>query len=642
MSDEAERQKSGKDSKDKRSKKTSQTEKYETEGVSGNKAKGKKRNVSGESGSGRAKSPKQRKLSIENTSEKTTDKITGAQEELLDYDDELGQSQESRKSDKSGVSSTSSRMTTRSRSLERGVNDDQGSNGANENGSASVLDDSNSTSSSEESDLEEAEVEKLKKKRKEKAKRAKATDEGTIVFTKEQLDEYMNKSIGSAVENALKAMEEKRRSEITNSEYEPNVADQMRNLLVNEEQPVEGSDSETTVYSQLIKPPGNLARSRPTVTFRSPLLSPEKEGINPDVMPEINLSDAELRRISDESNLDSSGELSGEINFVGRSLPLPPPGPEVGPSKDNNGQQKPVDERTRARQRADVLLRDAEINKATMAMPPGKSTMFNSIRNGLGFKQRAEELATRSLEENLDGSMDYLHDAVTDHVDKGTFEKIVRGEYVDLVKLLPRDIDAINEEDSLQLTNRDGRTFYVPPADRDPQSISNFRKWQLAFRVFQAVYVTAYPEKGLELLQYVHLIEDYCSTWIWDNVYKYDKRHRRLMEKFKNRFWHVPYDWGKKELKTTHAMVSARGSTNNSTSNKPGQSGGTSNGSKRVACKNFNRGHCKFGNACKFDHNRCAHCGKSRHLMSSCRKLKADLGERGDKSQPDSAVVNNN
>ena len=40
-------------------------------------------------------------------------------------------------------------------------------------------------------------------------------------------------------------------------------------------------------------------------------------------------------------------------------------------------------------------------------------------------------------------------------------------------------------------------------------------------------------------------------------------------------------------------------------------------------CKQYNRGHCKFGANCKFEH-KCSYCNKFGHTVLVCRKLIAD------------------
>ena len=41
----------------------------------------------------------------------------------------------------------------------------------------------------------------------------------------------------------------------------------------------------------------------------------------------------------------------------------------------------------------------------------------------------------------------------------------------------------------MELVNRDGRTYFVPATDRDKSGIiSNFSRWEQAFRVFSDIY----------------------------------------------------------------------------------------------------------------------------------------------------------
>lgn len=89
----------------------------------------------------------------------------------------------------------------------------------------------------------------------------------------------------------------------------------------------------------------------------------------------------------------------------------------------------------------------------------------------------------------------------------------------------------------------------------------------------------------------------------------------------------MPYPAGQGELKLTHAMAKL----NNAGNKKPDFNLSGSN--KRVVCKKFNRGHCQYGASCKFDHNRCVHCGKPGHLKTNCRKLKSEKVQGGEKSK---------
>lgn len=173
------------------------------------------------------------------------------------------------------------------------------------------------------------------------------------------------------------------------------------------------------------------------------------------------------------------------------------------------------------------MIRQSELQKAELAKPPGEKDCQRV------FTKLSSEF---NDEDNVDGSLDYLHNSGTAHVDRPTRLKVKMNQYVDMVKFLPRDLDTVDDDENLVLTNRNGKTYHVPPADREPNNISNFKKWQTAFKVFMGVFMEEQPDKlcvAPELVQYMKMIEDMTITWIWDNVHKYDKRHRRMMEQFK-------------------------------------------------------------------------------------------------------------
>ena len=83
---------------------------------------------------------------------------------------------------------------------------------------------------------------------------------------------------------------------------------------------------------------------------------------------------------------------------------------------------------------------------------------------------------------------DYL--LVAAHVDSVTLGKIVTGDYVDFAKLIPRDKVLQEDDQCLEVVVRGGRTFWVPAADCEVQSIHNFSKWKQAFRVYSDIYVS--------------------------------------------------------------------------------------------------------------------------------------------------------
>ena len=119
------------------------------------------------------------------------------------------------------------------------------------------------------------------------------------------------------------------------------------------------------------------------------------------------------------------------------------------------------------------------------------------------------------------------------HVDDSIQDKIKNGEYVDFAKLLPRDRYVDNNQ--LELIYKGGQTYFVPAAERDSAgAITNFQKWEQAFRVFSNIYTKECPSRAVELIQYNHVIFTSASSYIWENVYAYDKEFRRHMSNFPN------------------------------------------------------------------------------------------------------------
>ena len=135
----------------------------------------------------------------------------------------------------------------------------------------------------------------------------------------------------------------------------------------------------------------------------------------------------------------------------------------------------------------------------------------------------------------------------------------------------------------------------------------------------------AYPHKSSELIQYNHVIHSISLTYVWDNVYGYDKEFRLHLSKHPNRNWAVILQqaWSMKlrdRIPRTdggHKFVNHSGNNNGYVNNDKGSFKSSD------PCKLFNKGHCKFGKGCKFEH-KCSYCGKFGHPVLNCRKLQAD------------------
>ena len=165
----------------------------------------------------------------------------------------------------------------------------------------------------------------------------------------------------------------------------------------------------------------------------------------------------------------------------------------------------------------------------------------------------------------------------------------------------------------MELVNRNGVSFWTPVTNHDLGAITNFGKWESAFRVFANIYTTKYPHKVAELIQYSHVIHTASLTYVWDNVYLYDKEFHILMSRHPQCSWSVILQqaWNLRlKDKLCHESFSDRGKFK----------------SKDI-CKCFNKGKCHSGSACQYEH-KCLNCGKFGHGEHICQRK----GERGDRT----------
>ena len=248
-----------------------------------------------------------------------------------------------------------------------------------------------------------------------------------------------------------------------------------------------------------------------------------------------------------------------------------------------------------ARRSAERVVFDGENFKANICPPPGKNFEFQELVDKV-------KAAVESVEDD-----NFFH--ITCHLDKGLEEKIERGEFVDLEKLLPKNRKRFNEDNVMETVNHNGSTYFMP-AEKD-NKISGIRKWEQAFRVYAAVYCNANPKRSSEIWQYVYTINLAASSYSWDNVYYYDYIFRHLMED-------KPYrSWGKTYNQLWNLALRDPITTNNKFFQNSNKSGNW----KDQCCWRFNRGtKCKKWN-CDFDH-RCKGCSSYSHGQNTCPKKK--------------------
>ena len=135
--------------------------------------------------------------------------------------------------------------------------------------------------------------------------------------------------------------------------------------------------------------------------------------------------------------------------------------------------------------------------------------------------------------------VDEEYSMVGEQIDNNLRERIREGAYVDFVRLIPHDRLDYEEDQRMEMVNRNGLSYWVPLKERDSTSINNFQKWEQAFRIFSKIYTEKFPEKATELIQYNCIIHSASLSFTWENVYSYDRDFRLHMSRHPDRTWSV-------------------------------------------------------------------------------------------------------
>ena len=178
---------------------------------------------------------------------------------------------------------------------------------------------------------------------------------------------------------------------------------------------------------------------------------------------------------------------------------------------DNAAQQRQM---SRAKSAADMAILDAERFKAQIN-PPNRGINFNNTPSKMDRVRQKEIQDLR----NLDNDDEFFH--TTCHIETALKEKIEKGDFVELDKLMQKKLQYRPQDNRMQLINKDGMSYFVPPVDRDTK-IDNIKKWEQAFRVYTTIYCNANPSRSGEILQYVDIIHRAAAIFNWDNVARYD------------------------------------------------------------------------------------------------------------------------
>ena len=265
---------------------------------------------------------------------------------------------------------------------------------------------------------------------------------------------------------------------------------------------------------------------------------------------------------------------------------------------------------------------DAERFNAAINSPPGKEGQI---------VEKIEEVKQNVVRErdSMDVDDEFFH--VTCHVDPVLKQKMERGDFVDLEKLLPKSKGRAFNENKLDLVYKDGHSFFIPAPSEN--KINGVRRWEQAFRVYAAIYSQANPGRAAEIWQYVHVINTAASAYAWENVSNYDYTFRQLMAYHPQRNWGKIYNqmWNmsmrdpitKNQQYYQNQNLGQKGKTQqHGKSGSSNQNGGKFKPKVKYCWAFNNKGNCSDKD-CKFI-SKCSYCDSSDHGLCNCAKAKAN------------------
>ena len=204
---------------------------------------------------------------------------------------------------------------------------------------------------------------------------------------------------------------------------------------------------------------------------------------------------------------------------------------EQGPGTSGEVRQHTADSRTsedvRTEKEADRRRSPATgaLDKDEQAVLEARETARTRIVEAEKFRA-AVDLVPGTYNPDNDDDTFFLN---TCHTDESHAKEIEKGHFVDMNKIYPRQNDYKGSLDTrLEIINKDGHTYFVPAGD-STKRVFNFHTWQKAFRVYATIYSKANPHRAAEILQYIDVIGNAASAFVWENVAAYDYIHRQLM-----------------------------------------------------------------------------------------------------------------
>ena len=365
------------------------------------------------------------------------------------------------------------------------------------------------------------------------------------------------------------------------------------------------SPSDTTVYAPALK------RTPERINLSAFLDKPRGHNVSNNVTPVRGAGTINMERPTDSAN---DGSFDNQIaNFVER-IRL---------------------ETIQSMQKEAVKGQD-EVQPSTSAdsdnaakLQQAKAIAEESILQAEKFKAAITPLP--GMESVNQGNVDDEFFHITCHVEQSLKEKIEKGEFIDLERLIAKPYQTIDAAQKLELVHKDGQTFFAAATGKENR-IGSVRKWDQAFRIYAAIYSRANPHRAAEIWQYVHVIHTAAASYVWENVSQYDLVFRQLMGAYPSRSWANIYHqmWNLSMKEPIHRGGNqwnnhGYGSNNSNNSFGSGGNRGSGSGSAQSAkarrskyCWKFNKNRT-YDADCRFEH-KCKFCDATEHAFHNCPK----------------------
>ena len=199
--------------------------------------------------------------------------------------------------------------------------------------------------------------------------------------------------------------------------------------------------------------------------------------------------------------------------------------------------------RESAQKKTERTILETEKFRALIAEPPGEDlVMHNVVLQNMTLADNMVVPVSSDVVgvANVGLSDDNFFHLMC-HVDNALIAEIEKGKFVKLEKMIPKDKRSRSDSNRLEWIQNEGSTYLAPVSDR-VSKISNYRKWEQAFRVYATIYCGANPQRSREIWQYVTVISTAASSFVWENVYAYDITFRHLMAFNPAHSWAVTYN----------------------------------------------------------------------------------------------------